>query len=324
MLKESRSQRVIIDELKSSTVDAQSFHESHRPVTFAEIVGQQKAISIFRRTESNGIHAWVFHGKPGTGKTTLALVVARFLRADRVTPVDAATHGGVDDMRELTESYAFRFTGVHVVIIDEAHMLSQAAWKALLAIVEKPPKGLYIIFVTTEIGKVPPTFESQRCVSIHLEDVGQNDMIDHLKKVCKKERWTTPSEVLGVCARQSHGAPRRAMTLLSICSHFTTRDEALEAIGIADDKDPSEIPYRLARLLKESSEWADFQSLLKNAEAYPETIRRVIREYYKTVLLNEKNNKRLLDYAAKVLQNFEEPVDMESLVLALYLIVRGE
>jgi DNA polymerase III gamma/tau subunit len=272
------------------------------------MVGQQTAISAARRALSNGMQSIIFYGNSGVGKTTLARICAGKLRADRVNEVDAATYSGVDDMRELIAPYAYHMTGVHVIIIDECQRLSQAAWTVLLKAIEDSPKGLYWFLVTTDLAKVLKTIIT-RSAPIHLEDVGQNDILTYLERVCDKERLDTPDAVLGLVARESQGSPRRALSLLSMVSDCDTREQAARIIRVVDEEDPSQIPHRWAQALV-TPLWSELQKIFAQARAkdvYPETIRRVVYEYFSKVAETSKDERKVC-YALGVMDHFADEV----------------
>src|ERR1700728_2063414 len=163
---------------------AQSLYRKHRPRTFADVVGQDAVVRTLRHAVERGKvhHAYLFVGSRGTGKTSMAKILASCLNCERGGPtvepcgqcdscrsiasatsldvieMDAASNNSVDDIRELRESVAFApVSGRHkVYILDDAHMLTQAAWNAFLQTLEEPPPRTIFVLATTEAQKVLP------------------------------------------------------------------------------------------------------------------------------------------------------------------------
>src|SRR5262245_21522271 len=218
----------------------------YRPATFADLIGQDAMV----RTLSNAFEtgripqAWVLTGVRGVGKTTTARILARALnyalpdgsvsgptiampvlgvhcqsimesRHVDVIEMDAASHNGVDDVRQINE--AVRYSPVSarykVYILDEVHMLSTAAFNALLKTLEEPPPHVKFVFATTEIRKVPITILS-RCQRFDLRRVDASLLVEHLEGICAKEKIEAGPEALGLIARAAEGSVRDALSLL--------------------------------------------------------------------------------------------------------------
>src|SRR5690606_22978840 len=200
-----------------------------RPRTFAEVVGQDEVLHSLRHTIVSGRipHAFLFAGSRGVGKTTLARILARCLNcAQGPTPdpcgecepcrsileernadfveIDAASHNGVDDIRELRERVGFASMGSRykVYLLDEAHMLSKPAWNAFLKTLEEPPPNVVFIMATTELAKVPDTIRS-RCRLETFRQVSEADIAARLQRICQSEGVTVDVEVLADLARKS-------------------------------------------------------------------------------------------------------------------------
>ncbi len=145
-----------------------AFYRKYRPDTFAKVRGQNHIVSVLKNAIESGttVHAYLFAGSRGTGKTSVARIVARELRTSEndLYEIDAASNRGIDDIRALKEAVAtLPFESPYkVYIIDEVHMLTKEAFNALLKTLEEPPKHVIFILATTELGKLPETIVS-RC-----------------------------------------------------------------------------------------------------------------------------------------------------------------
>lgn len=211
-----------------------------RPQTFDELVGQDEVVKSLRVALEQGRvpHAFVFSGSRGVGKTTSARILARCMNCKDgptptpcgtcdscksildgsnpdVTEVDAASHNGVDDVRRLRESlsYAAMQSRYRVVILDEAHMMSKAAFNALLKTLEEPPPKVLFVLATTELHKLPDTIRS-RCQVLSFKRVGEQDLEKRLRMIADKDGVAVPDEVLAEIAASVHGGVRDAETAL--------------------------------------------------------------------------------------------------------------
>ncbi|WP_366555748.1 DNA polymerase III subunit gamma/tau [Aquibaculum sediminis] len=241
----------------------------YRPQTFADLIGQDALV----RTLSNAIetgrlpHAIVLTGVRGVGKTTTARIIAKAINyagpdgsagpttgptddcpicqaiaEDRLTDVlemDAASRTGVNDIRELIEGVRYRPTRARykVYIIDEVHMLSTAAFNALLKTLEEPPPHVVFIFATTEIRKVPVTVLS-RCMRFDLRRVDQTTLAQHFARICEREAVTAEPEALNLIARAADGSVRDGLSLLdqamAVGEEQVQTAVVKEMLGLAD------------------------------------------------------------------------------------------
>ena len=217
----------------------------YRPQNLEQLVGQENlAQSLKNAFENDRVpHAILLHGIRGVGKTTTARIIAKSLnclgadgtlKQPQVTPcdicvscqgilsdrhmdvveIDAASHTGVDDMRELTESSRYKAVQgrYKIFIIDEVHMLSKSAFNALLKTLEEPPPHVKFIFATTEIKKIPDTILS-RCMRFDLSVMQPAKIIKHLQDILEKESVLAEADALAMIARAADGSMRDALSI---------------------------------------------------------------------------------------------------------------
>ena len=229
-------------------------YRKYRPQKIDDIVGQthiKKALS--NAIELNKIaHAYLFTGPRGTGKTSTARILAKSLNCvngPTVTPceecesckaitntvpidvieMDAASNRSVDDAREILEkvNYAPVHGKYKIYIIDEVHMLTDAAFNALLKTLEEPPQNVIFILATTEAHKVLPTIIS-RCQRYDFKRITTNDIIEHLKKIAQKENIKISDGAISVIAKSAAGGMRDSLSLLDQVSNMGSSEEITE------------------------------------------------------------------------------------------------
>ena len=219
-----------------------ALYRRYRPETFAEVIGQDHVTEPLRAALANNRvhHAYLFSGPRGCGKTTSARILARTLNCEKapvadpcgecqscqdlardgsgsvdVIEIDAASHGGVDDARDLRERAFFApvSSRFKVYIIDEAHMVSSQGFNALLKLVEEPPEHLKFIFATTEPEKVIPTIRS-RTHHYPFRLIAPRTLSDHLAELCEKEGVRIDAAALPLVVRAGAGSARDSLSVL--------------------------------------------------------------------------------------------------------------
>ena len=242
----------------------QSLYRRHRPQSFAEVVGQEHVV----RTLSNAIerdrvhHAYLFVGSRGTGKTSMAKILARSLNCvngPTLTPcgvcdscvsiangssmdvieMDAASNRSVDDIRELRErvSYAPPEGTWKVYILDEAHMLTREAWNAFLKTLEEPPPNTVFVLATTEAHKVMPTIVD-RCQRFDFARPSPDEIAIVLRRTAEAEGIAVDDGAVGAIARAANGSFRDALGTLDQLVAYSGNEietaDVLAVLGVAD------------------------------------------------------------------------------------------
>lgn len=284
-----------------------SLYRKYRPQTFAEIVGQEHVTQTLQKAvlEDRVAHAFLFSGPRGTGKTTSARVLAKMLNCEKRVPgkstepcndctscreitegtsldvveIDAASHGSVDDAREIREKVAYASVGGRwkVYIIDECHMLSPAANNALLKVLEEPPGHVVFVFATTEPHKVLQTL-LDRCQRYEFRAVGPADAALRLRQVAEAEKVAIDDEVIDLIAGRSQGSVRDALSMLDQVISFSgdkvTFDDVttilgslpeevlFEAIDLVAERDAAAVFMFADRLIRSGTDAREFMRSL--------------------------------------------------------------
>lgn len=242
-----------------------ALYRKFRPNTFEDVKGQDHIVTTLKnQIQADRIgHAFLFCGTRGTGKTTVAKILARAVNCEHpvngspcnecaackgilsgtsmnVIEIDAASNNGVDNIREIREEVAYRPTQgkYKVYIIDEVHMLSAGAFNALLKTLEEPPSYVIFILATTESHKIPVTILS-RCQRYDFHRISIDTITDRLKELMEKEQVEAEERALRYVAKAGDGSMRDSLSLLDQCIAFylgekLTYDRVLDVLGTVD------------------------------------------------------------------------------------------
>ena len=237
-----------------------ALYRAYRPKAFEEVAGQKVIIKTLQNALMHDKiqHAYLFSGPRGTGKTSIAKIFAKAVNClnpvsgspcntcdvckgiehgdiPDVIEIDAASNNGVDEIRELRDKvkYMPSVGKYKVYIIDEVHMLSTAAFNALLKTLEEPPKHVIFILATTEVHKIPPTILS-RCQRFDFKNIEIKDMVEKLEEIVEKEQISITKDAIVAIAENAEGGLRDAISLLD------------QAISYADDEITEEDVHQVA------------------------------------------------------------------------------
>ncbi len=260
-----------------------ALYRKYRPRTFAEIIGQEHIVQTLTNAIAFGMtsHAYLFTGPRGTGKTTIARLLAKALncknrKENKAEPcdkcdscleinqgnaidlieIDAGTNTGIDDIRELKDGIAFQpaKSKFKVFIIDECHQLSLSAVNALLKTLEEPPRHTIFILATTESQKMIPTIIS-RCQRFDFRRLKKEEIVNRLEIILKKEKIGFEKNALDLIAISADGSARDSESLLGQAISFSGQGQVLKKeliqkiLGIADQR----VIFELFNFLKQKN-----------------------------------------------------------------------
>jgi DNA polymerase III subunit gamma/tau len=233
-----------------------ALYRTYRPQDFDEVVGQEPVVRTLRNAIASGQlrQAYLFAGPRGTGKTSLARILAKALNCVQgptpdpdkvchacqaiangssldVVEMDAASQRGIDDIREIRERVVLQPAEgrYKVYILDEAHQLTDAAWNALLKLIEEPPPHLVFVFCTTDLAKVLPTVRS-RCQTFVFSRPRLPELVRLLRRIADGEGIEAPDAALSLIARSARGSYRDAVSTLDQLSAATEKNVTVQAV----------------------------------------------------------------------------------------------
>lgn len=243
-----------------------ALYRKYRPENFDQVIGQDQVVRVLRNAVKDNLvsHAYLFSGPRGTGKTSVARILAKAVNCEKRTgynpcgkcsscisaregktidlfEIDAASNRGIDEIRDLREKIKFApaENKYKVFIIDEVHMLTKEAFNALLKTLEEPPAHAIFVLATTEIHKVPNTIIS-RCQRHDFRRIKRSEIVSQLIQISKKENISVSDEALEMIAEASEGGLRDAISLLDQISSVGLKEiegrDVEEVLGLAPHK----------------------------------------------------------------------------------------
>jgi len=311
----------------------QATYRKYRPRTWDEVTGQDHVVRTLKSAVAldRASHAYLFAGPRGTGKTTMARILAKAVNCLAEDPglrpcnecqhcvavnenrfldlveMDAASNRGIDDVRELRDRIGFSPSQgrYRVYIIDEAHMLTGDAFNALLKTLEEPPPHAILVLATTEIHKVPATVLS-RCQRHEFRRVPVTDIVENLRRIVQQEGWQADEDALLLIARQATGSVRDAQSLLDQLASggsVITLDLAQPVLGTATNQSVIDI----VEAIQNRDSGAGLQALRAALDSGvdPRTLARQTVEYLRGIMLIQAGNSGQVEVAKELRERMQ-------------------
>ncbi len=314
-------------------MDYLALYRKYRPKELDEVVGQSEIKKILASSIKNGTitHAYLFSGPRGTGKTTMAKILAKMvnclspvdgnacnkcesckniLDSNDVIEIDAASNNGVDEIRDLREKANLVPTSAKykVYIIDEVHMLTTQAFNALLKTLEEPPKHVIFILATTEYYKIPLTITS-RCQKFQFSKLTNDDIFNRLKEIAKKEKIKITDEAMMEIAKISDGGMRDSINFLDQLRSFNSNEITIDDVYEVCGNVSSEEIYNLLVAIRENNfekVTAFFENMDTNGKNYTKFLESFVSFLKDLILFNKNVNHKYIKNNIEILDKVDD------------------
>ncbi|MCK9429583.1 MAG: AAA family ATPase [Candidatus Omnitrophica bacterium] len=302
-----------------------SLDNKYRPANLSEIIGNKEVIltlkGMFKNKEAIP-HSFLFYGSTGTGKTTVARIVAKELgcNENNIIEIDTAQFRGIDTVRDLRKNcqYTPLGGGVKVYILDEIHKATGDAQNALLKILEDPPDHVYFMLCTTDPQNLLPTVKG-RCSQFQMQLLADNEMQVLLSSIVNGENDEIDEEIYEQIIQDGQGCPRNSIKILEKVLSTPKKHRLAIAKQAAEEQLEG---IALCRALIKKQSWSTVKTILQGLKGQePETIRRLVLGYASSVLLNKDD-----EVAGLILESFIEPfynTGFPGLVYACYSVIKN-
>lgn len=278
----------------------------YRPTTLDGVIGNKEIVDALNRNlqKESPARSMLFIGPSGCGKTTLGRIVAGQLvdiHGPNYEEINSSDFRGIDTIRTIREKARLapiRGGKARVFLLDECHKLSSDAQEAMLKLLEHPPGHAWFILATTDPQKLKPTLK-RRCATYEVQPLSDKEMKIALKGIARKENTKIPPKVLVQIVDDSNGSLGMALNVLDSVIGMDEEEMLEKARRTAEEYDDA---ITLCRAMAKKAPWKELANILKRMEDQdPETVRRIVLEYFRKVLLNGNQGGYL------IIDSFKEP-----------------